>query len=129
MSAFDPATVPSEARDLFAELLREPLRTTGSLRLELEAHLQAIALAKAENEFIDVELANRLGTVSRGLLDEADERDDVDIKRLVQAAVRYFILDDDAEPDLDSVCGLDDDAEVCNAVARYLGRDDLVTAV
>ena len=49
--------------------------------------------------------------------------DTPDAERLaIQAAVRYFVLEDDAESDLNSVIGLDDDAEVVNAVLRHLGH-------
>jgi hypothetical protein len=43
---------------------------------------------------------------------------------MVQAAVRYFLIEDDADGDLDSILGLDDDADVMNAVLRHLGYDD-----
>jgi hypothetical protein len=41
----------------------------------------------------------------------------------VQAAVRYLVIEDDATNDLGSILGLDDDAEVMNAVLRRLGRE------
>lgn len=61
------------------------------------------------------------------LLNSLNHRDTPDTARnAVYAAARYFALHDDGNPDLDSVVGFHDDAEVLNAVARYLGRQDLV---
>jgi uncharacterized membrane protein YkvA (DUF1232 family) len=81
------------------------------------------------NEFIDAAVGLSLASEAGALIDEAERRQDVETHRLVQAAVLYFVLDDDAEHDLHSVCGLDDDAAVLNAVARQLGRDDLVVEI
>ena len=122
-----PSGIPADARDLVTSLLAEELRPVDALRSELDAHLDAIKAAQASNEYVDVSLALRLTDVSRALLDEAEAKDTDDARRLAQAAVRYFILDEDGENDLTSVHGLVDDAEVCNAVARALGRGDLVT--
>ena len=44
---------------------------------------------------------------------------------LVQLAIDYLILEDDAESDADSALGFDDDAQVFNAIARLLGRSNL----
>lgn len=126
MTALPPG-IPADARDLVTTLLGEDLRPLDALRKELDAHLEVIKAAQASNEYVDVSLALRLTTVSRALLDEAESAGTDDARRLAQAAVRYFILDDDGENDLTSVHGLVDDAEVCNAVARALGRGDLVT--
>lgn len=124
-----PSGIPADARDLVTALLGEDLQPVARIRSELDAHLETIKAAQANNEYVDVSLALRLTDVSRALLDEAESQDSDDARRLAQAAVRYFILDDDGENDLTSVHGLVDDAEVCNAVARALGRGDLVTGV
>jgi hypothetical protein len=111
---------------LFAELLEESAVPQATLRSELEAHVGEIRAAAGKNEFLDVSLALRLAEVCSALLEEGERQGTEEAWRLVQAATRYFILDDDGEHDLESVCGLDDDAEVCNAVSRHLGRPDLV---
>ena len=118
--------MPRESRALVTTLLKEPLLPIPQLRKELRDHVVTIQQAAAKNEFLDVSLALRLSEVATALIEEGQRRGDEDTRRLVQAAVRYFILDDDGEHDLESVCGLDDDAEVCNVVARALGRDELV---
>jgi hypothetical protein len=118
--------VPPEAERLFAELLKEGAVPEATLRSELDAHVGEIRAAAANNEFLDVSLAFRLAEVCSALLEEGERQGSEEAWRLVQAATRYFILDDDGEHDLDSVCGLDDDAEVCNAVSEHLGRPDLL---
>lgn len=116
--------IPREAAAMFARLCSEPSVSVEVLRSELREHLVRISGALAANEFLDGALATAIAKAAEGLLDESVGRDSHD-RALVQAAVRYFVLDDDADHDLESVCGLDDDAAVCNAVARALGRADL----
>ena len=41
--------------------------------------------------------------------------------RLVQAAVRYFVSTEDADADLESLIGFDDDGDVIEAVALAVG--------
>lgn len=117
--------VPEEAAGVFERLLREAVVEVAVLRGELQAHMERLEAARVTNEFLDGSLATKLGRVCEAMLQlvpELDERD----RRLVQAAVRYFVLEEDGESDVESVCGLDDDVQVCNAVAGHLGRDDLI---
>ena len=46
-------------------------------------------------------------------------------QRLIVGAARYFVADDDAEPDTQSILGLDDDLAVFNHVATQIGEPDL----
>ena len=73
---------------------------------------------------LDPVLARSLGDTCVKLLATVDDDTKPAARQAIQAAVRYLILEDDAESDLDSVIGLDDDAEVLNAVLSYLGRED-----
>ena len=50
---------------------------------------------------------------------------DGEVHRVVSAAVLYFLLEEDADPDMAGFLGLDDDAEVINTVAEILGHPDL----
>jgi uncharacterized membrane protein YkvA (DUF1232 family) len=114
---------------LVEELLREELVRLDELRQELAEHVDRIKEAARANEFIDTSLAERLASACSGLLDRVDGATPEASRRLVQVAVRYFIIDDDAEPDLESVCGLDDDTGVLNAVLRHLGHEDLIVSL
>ncbi len=71
---------------------------------------------------IDPKLARELVATTQRLLGTLDETTPERTRRLVQAAVRYLVVEDDADGDLDSILGLDDDAEVLNAVLVQLGR-------
>lgn len=111
-------SLPADLRHRWERLLQQPLSPVEVLRGDLEDYL-----ARVEGTQADPKVLQGLIAGCRALLDtEWDEES----RRLVQGAVTYFLLEDDEEPDLDSVAGLDDDAEVFNAVARALGREDLV---
>ena len=45
-------------------------------------------------------------------------------RRIVQAACEYYVFPEDGDGDFDSITGLDDDAEVVNAVLFVLGDED-----
>ena len=90
--------------------------------------MRSPASARQENELLDASLGEALDGTCRALLDLVDAGAEEPTLRLVQATVRYFVAEDDAEPDRDSMWGLDDDAAVCNAIVRHLGREDLVVA-
>jgi len=122
-----PAGIPSDAHALMTRLLAEDPRPADWLRQQLRTHLATVRDAAEINPHLEPRLALRLVQVCEALLDEAASQGTEEARRLVQAAVRYFIEDDDGEHDLTSVVGLIDDAEICNAVARALGRGDLVT--
>lgn len=124
-----PQGIPADAHPLMTEFLAQAPSPTETLRQELRQHVQKIRTAAEANPYLEPRLALRLAEVCEHLLDDAAAKGSEHARRLVQAAVRYFIEDDDGEHDLESVVGLVDDAEVCNAVARALGRGDLVTGI
>ncbi len=47
---------------------------------------------------------------------------DSDAQSLVAAAVRYFLIEDDREPDSDPIFGWDDDLHVLREILAYLDR-------
>jgi uncharacterized membrane protein YkvA (DUF1232 family) len=70
-------------------------------------------------------MAEAIGESLRGLLDHVAAEGDEEAHRLVHAAVRYFVMEEDAESDMDSLIGFDDDAEIVTEVAEALDRPDL----
>ena len=117
--------LPDNVRDAFERLYPEAAsRTAEPLRARVRQHLRASDRALSKNEFVDTTLSHTLADGLCALL--ADWNSMTPIQRAtVEAAVAYYALNEDAEEDLDSVIGFEDDAQVFNACARYLGRPDL----
>ena len=118
--------IPHESQALFDRLYDAPLVSPAELRAELRAYVARIGTAAADNEMLDGALADAITRCCEGLLDTIEEDADETTRRLVQAAVRYFVVEEDVEPDRETLWGLDDDAVVCGAVASHLGRDELL---
>lgn len=95
-----------------------------ALRSDLEHHLEVIDTRSFDFELLDVDLARRITHAFIELIDGA-ERFDADQRALLYAGIDYYVLTDDAENDLTSPIGLEDDAAVLNVVCARLGREDL----
>jgi hypothetical protein len=118
--------LPPEARPLFWKLFGRKLVGRHRLREELNTYVVLVKATSAAGSPLNREVARDLARNLAALLKElGDEQQEFD-QRLIHAAVRYFIEDDDGLADFDSADGYDDDIEVLNAVAERLGRDDLV---
>ena len=122
--------IPEASKELWTKLVVEERRPVHELVKEVKLYQQAIAQrSTVRNADVDPTLGNALADASMKLLTTL--RDDTPEERRVaiQAAVRYFVIEDDADSDLDSILGLDDDAEVVNAVLKHLGHDDWLVEV
>ncbi len=116
--------IPEAAMPLWKQLVNEPIRPVHALFKELRDYQQTISQrSQWRNADVDRDLANGLMDASLQMLSILKDDTAEDERRLVQAAVRYFIIEDDADSDLDSILGLDDDAQVVNAVLKHLGRE------
>ena len=122
--------IPAGSRPLWTRLVDEELMPVHDLFRQVREYHEAIsqranwrASGQSGGE-IDPTLARGLVEASQRLLGTLTEETPTRTRRLVQAAVRYFLIEDDADADLDSILGLDDDADVINAVLRHLGHDD-----
>lgn len=122
------AGMPPVGRAVFERLLTEPLLDADALRTEIRAHLERILAAASENPYIDDILARDIARVCEGLLDAVVDSTPEHTRRQIQAAARYFVTEEDGDSDL-AIGGLDEDAGVANAVARHLGRGDLVSGL
>ena len=76
-----------------------------------------------ESDLADVETAYRLIADCESMLDSVSTGAAQEHHRLVQAAVRYLIRDDDEESDTQSLVGFDDDALVVRTIAAVIERD------
>jgi hypothetical protein len=123
------AGIPAAARALWRKLVNEDLLPVHELFAEVRSYQQAIAKRGWRDDDVDPKLANALAEASLRLLGTLGEHSPESRRRAVQAAVRYFVIEDDADRDLDSILGLDDDAEVLNAVLTHLGHHDWLVEV
>jgi hypothetical protein len=121
--------LPRKLRATFAENLERragvSVAERDALAASLAKHLVAIRAATRRNEFVDVELGERVARSCAALL-ELWENLSVEGRALVAACVDYFAQQQDADDDFASPIGFEDDAAVVSAVARALARPDLV---
>ena len=117
------ASFPETIAALFDRLMREPRRSREEMRRRVAGYLVDIESLAREVDFVDMELVERIANRCHRLIDTLDETSSEDHRRLVQAAVLYFVLDDDAESDTGSLIGFDDDRLVVDAVASELGAE------
>lgn len=116
--------IPDAAQPLWTRLMDESLLPVHELFRQVHEYRQAIAQRSQWNDAdVDQKLANALVEVSLRLLGTLGDDGPEERRRWVQAAIRYFVIEEDADGDLDSILGLDDDAEVINAVLRHLGHE------
>lgn len=108
--------LPAAVSILFRRLMHEPRRSREEMRRRVASYLVEIETRAREVDFIDVELAQSIATACHRLIDTLDGRATEDHRRLVQAAVLYFVMDEDAEGDTSSLIGFDDDRLVVVAV-------------
>ena len=122
--------IPDASKELWTKLVNEDLKPVHELFKEVRGYQQTIQQrSQWRDADVDPTLANSLSQVSLRLLGTLSENSPEATRRLVQAAVRYFVIEEDADSDLNSILGLDDDAEVINAVLKKLGLDDWVVEV
>lgn len=116
-----PQDLPEETRQTYAGYLRSAHLTRELLIARVRKYLDAIGQASETSQALDIATSSDLGLALLRLLRECSD----DGLPHAQAAVFYFIEEDDAEPDLDSPLGFEDDACVFNAVCSHLGLDEL----
>lgn len=115
--------LPAAVLAVLVRLEALPARSQQELGDSLDRFERALA-AGAHHPFADARLAGRMAAGCRQLLGSDDNHTPERLRR-VQVAIDYLALAEDAEPDRDSLLGFDDDAEVFDAIARSLGREDL----
>jgi uncharacterized membrane protein YkvA (DUF1232 family) len=116
-----PPGLPEGTRFVYQRYLRfDPVGKVALLQ-RIERYMGEIRETGAERQFLDISTAQRLA-LSLGKLIEVCGEDHLPH---VQAAVYYFVNADDAQPDLQSMTGFDDDVEVANTVCRFVGHPEL----
>jgi hypothetical protein len=107
------------------QLCLEDLVSPHILADELNTYVQSIA-CDTHSEFFDLQTADRVAELCRRLLEALPESPSDRQHRLTQLAVSYFVLEEDAEDDNESLIGFDDDLKVVIAVIEELGLHDLL---
>ena len=120
------ADSPPAISRLLRGYLAEELLSLNDLRNQITAYLEDLAHLSLAHEFIDLPLATTIGQRFHELIDGITIEMSTEHRRLIHAAAKYFVTEEDADSDTASPIGFDDDAFVFNLVAREIGRDDLV---
>jgi len=125
----EPERLPSNVREIFEEMCEAlPREEAWALAPAVRDHARAVRSAQKANEFLDADTAEQIASALIAILMDYDSFKD-DHKRLIIGAIRYFVTSQDAEADLTSILGFEDDALVLNYVLEIIGREDLKVAV
>lgn len=121
--------IPEEYRERFVELLEEPALDPIGLRRDVTVYVHTVKQIGLMVKLLDLTVADRLAASATALLDHLDATPaDDELRRVVQAAVRYFVVEEEDE-EITGVLGFDDDLQVLNAVSRAAGREDLIVVL
>jgi hypothetical protein len=119
--------VPESSKQLLLRLLQEDLIPVEALKSAVESYRKVIRDAARKNGKANAKLGDQIAHALQSLLARVNETTGESNLSIIQAAVRYFVIQNDGSGhDLESEDGLYDDARVVNAVLRYFGRDDLM---
>jgi hypothetical protein len=120
-----PKSLPWDTRVTYARLLTEYRSVQrDQMAARVGAYLAHIEAAAGENELLDLSAARALGNAMLELIKRCPDQHGPHL----HAAVSYFVHADDAEHDLDSLVGFDDDVGVFNAVCEHVGLSELQVA-
>jgi uncharacterized membrane protein YkvA (DUF1232 family) len=91
---------------------------------DVEQHVAQAREALAVNEFLDVAMADKVASLLVGLINKIGKYPQ-EKQKLIVGAARYFIRNHDAQDDMRSLLGFDDDVAVLNYVLTELGHADM----
>lgn len=118
--------VPESSKQLLLRLLQEDLIPVEALKAVVESYRRVIHDAARRHGRANPHLGDAIANSLQALLARVNEATGADNLQVIQAAVRYFVIQNDGSGhDLESPDGLVDDARVVNAIMHYFGRDDL----
>lgn len=116
-------SLPPGISTAYASCLEDERRSLEWLGNAVSDYLGDLRARGSGDAFLDLETAEAVGAGCRRLIDQLEQSRSDAAHAAVQAAVLYFILEDDAEQD-DSVIGFDDDLQVVAETFKALGWDD-----
>ncbi len=107
--------------------MQEDLLPLEALQSVIESYRKVIHETARKNGKANVKIGDQIANALQSLLLRVNDMTSDENMRIIQAAVRYFVIQNDGNGhDLESATGLVDDARVSNAVMMYFGREDLV---
>ena len=110
---------------LFSPLCIELSQTEIELLIQaISDHMQKIRDALRYNEFLDIQTAERISEILLTLLQRYPNYPK-NKRAMIVGAARYFVFSNDAQSDLTSLLGFDDDVAVLNYVLDQIGHSDL----
>ena len=81
-----------------------------------------------ENPIIDFETAEKIDIAFKAVEKNWDSFSE-QAKSYFKAAMYYFAISEDDEPDFESITGFDDDVEAINACIKYASLDDALISL
>jgi uncharacterized membrane protein YkvA (DUF1232 family) len=113
-------------RRIVDQLRGEALVPLHVLAGELAGYTNELDKHVGNTEFYDLDTARRAATLCHKLLAALPEKPDEEQHRLVQLAINYFVLAEDANDDNHSLIGFDDDLQVVVAAIEDIGFSHLL---
>ena len=118
------STLPPKVAVVFQQCLEGRLQSSDNLRRELEQFQARMREEHERSELLDMETADKLVETCQRMLDSMSDSPAEEDHRLIQAAVKYLIREDDEEGDVESPIGFDDDALVVRAIAKAIKLEE-----
>ena len=115
--------LPPRVGLIVERLARERLSSPIELHRMVSDYRNGLEAAARSGRYLDVILATEVANLLHRLIDTIAVPVPPEQHRLVQAAVRYFVTEEDAESDQDSLIGFEDDRLVAASVAAEVGVD------
>ncbi|MGI9264538.1 MAG: hypothetical protein ACR2QU_06395 [Gammaproteobacteria bacterium] len=115
------AALPERVAAIVGRLFREAAVSAPELSRMVSDYLVSVEALARDVDYLDLGRANHIATICQRLIDTLKGPVEKEHERLVHVAVRYFVIDDDAESDTESLIGFDDDCLVAEVIAKELG--------
>lgn len=116
----NPPGLPEGTQLDFQRLMAFPLETPARMLIAVERHLHNVREAAAEYPLANQAVARQIAEELRELLSYGEDASALH-QQWIQAAARYFFLNQDENHDWATAEGFDDDLAVVRCVAQAIG--------
>lgn len=114
-------SLPEAIAALFQRLMAGPRLSREELRRRVATYLVSVEVSSRDVDHMDVNTAQAIANRCYRLIDTLTVESGEQHRRMVQAAVLYFVMEADAEDDRESLIGFEDDKLVVETACRELG--------